>query len=260
MAEPQLASSVRPYGDHIDDGLTQVAFTLPIAHGPAACAAAMELAHRMGLERTEIVHQQRLLVGYTYFVLYGRCRHRVDVTSISGSAGVEHMTQRDIEAFAAEHIGRTINVIGASTGTDTHTVGIDAVLNLKGYRGDHGLEGYAGFEVTNLGSQVPNRVLLARAFEHRADAILVSQTVTQQDLHLRNLTELVELLEAEGRREQTVLVCGGPRISDELAKELGYDAGFSKGTYPHHVASFLVREIAARIRAGWAEHAPGPRN
>jgi beta-lysine 5,6-aminomutase beta subunit len=47
-----------------------------------------------------------------------------------------------------------------------------------------------------------------------------------------------------------ILTCGGPRVSNELAKELGYDAGFSKGTYPHHVASFLVRELAARIQAG----------
>ena len=44
-----------------------------------------------------------------------------------------------------------------------------------------------------------------------------------------------------------ILTCGGPRVSNELAKELGYDAGFSKGTYPYHVASFIVRELAARI-------------
>ncbi len=36
-------------------------------------------------------------------------------------------------------------------------------------------------------------------------------------------------------------------MSNELAKELGYDAGFSKGTYPYHVASFIVRELAARM-------------
>ena len=50
-----------------------------------------------------------------------------------------------------------------------------------------------------------------------------------------------------GRRKQMILACGGPRVSNELAKELGYDAGFSKGTYPHHVASFIVRELAARL-------------
>jgi beta-lysine 5,6-aminomutase beta subunit len=128
-------------------------------------------------------------------------------------------------------------------------VGIDAMLNLKGYHGHHGLEGYRCFETHNLGSQVPNSVLLARAIEVGADAILVSQTVTQQNLHVHNLTELVEMVEAEGKRGQMILACGGPRVSNELAKELGYDAGFSKGTEPQHLATFIVRELAARVPA-----------
>jgi beta-lysine 5,6-aminomutase beta subunit len=94
---------------------------------------------------------------------------------------------------------------------------------------------------------VPNGELVAQAIELEADAVLVSQTVTQQNLHAENLTALVELVEAEGCRQDLILVCGGPRISDELAKELGFDAGFSRGTYPNHVASFVVRELAARI-------------
>jgi beta-lysine 5,6-aminomutase beta subunit len=124
------------------------------------------------------------------------------------------------------------------------------MLNLKGFHGHHGLEGYRAFETHNLGSQVPNSVLVAKAIDLGADAILVSQTVTQQNLHINNLTELVEIVEAEGQRKQLILACGGPRVSSELAKELGYDAGFSKGTYPHHVASFIVRELAARITDG----------
>ena len=43
-----------------------------------------------------------------------------------------------------------------------------------------------------------------------------------------------------------ILACGGPRVTNELAKELGYDAGFSKGTEPQHLATFLARELAAR--------------
>jgi beta-lysine 5,6-aminomutase beta subunit len=99
---------------------------------------------------------------------------------------------------------------------------------------------------------VPNSVLVSKAIELNADAILVSQTVTQQNLHVHNLTELVEIVEAEGKRGQMILTCGGPRVSNELAKELGYDAGFSKGTYPHHVASFIVRELTAREAAALA--------
>lgn len=49
--------------------------------------------------------------------------------------------------------------------------------------------------------------------------------MTQKDIHIKNLTELVEMLEAEGLRDKVILACGGPRISHELAKELGYDAG-----------------------------------
>ncbi|MFR2966003.1 MAG: hypothetical protein ACLTK0_06255 [Anaerovoracaceae bacterium] len=70
--------------------------------------------------------------------------------------------------------------------------------------------------------------------------ILVSQTVTQKDIHIKQLTKMVELVEAEGIRDKVILTCGGPRISHELAQELGYDAGFglenSRARYVLHNA------------------------
>jgi beta-lysine 5,6-aminomutase beta subunit len=262
--------AVEPYADHLGDGLVQLSFTLPVPYSLAARRAALELASRMGFEEPEVVHYEPLTEGYTYFVMFGECVHTVDFSALSDDGfEVEYMTEAQIEAFARERIGRPIVVVGAATGTDTHSVGIDAMLNLKGFHGHHGLEGYKAFRTHNLGSQVPNSVLVARAIDLGADAILVSQTVTQQNLHIANLTELVEIVEAEGQRKNVILTCGGPRVSDELAKELGYDAGFSKGTYPHHVASFIVRELAARIeqsgegalahgaRGEESSHAPG---
>ena len=45
--------------------------------------------------------------------------------------------------------------------------------------------------------------------------------------HIQNLTNLIELLEAEGLRDKFVVCCGGPRITHELAKELGFaEAGY----------------------------------
>jgi beta-lysine 5,6-aminomutase beta subunit len=250
-------SRVKPYADHLGDGLMQLSFTLPVPYGVAARRAAQELASKMGLEHPEVVHYQKLTDGYTFFVMFGECTHTVDYSSISEDGfDVEYMTEEEIEAFAREHIRRPVVVVGASTGTDTHSVGIDAMLNLKGFHGHHGLEGYKAFQAHNLGSQVPNSVLVAKAIELGADAILVSQTVTQQNLHIANLTELVEMVEAEGARKRLILTCGGPRVSNELAKELGYDAGFSKGTYPHHVASFIVRELGARISEGGLDSPP----
>jgi beta-lysine 5,6-aminomutase beta subunit len=241
-------AAVKPYADHLGDGLVQLSFTLPVPYSLAARKAALELAGKMGFTEPEVVHYQQLTDGYTYFVMYGTCGHTIDFTSLQGEGfNIEYMSEDEIERFAAQHVGRKIVVVGASTGSDTHSVGIDAMLNLKGFQGHSGLEAYHAFATYNMGSQVPNGALVAKAIEVRADAILVSQTVTGQDAHIHNLTELVEILEAEGRRNDVILVCGGTRVSQELAKELGYDAGFSRGTYPEHLATFLVRELAARL-------------
>jgi len=99
----------------------------------------------------------------------------------------------------------------------------------------------------NLGSQVPNEEFIAKAIELGADALLVSQTVTQKDVHIKNLVELVELMEAEGLRDKLILVCGGPRLSHELAKELGYDAGFGMNSYADDVASYISQEFVRRL-------------
>jgi beta-lysine 5,6-aminomutase beta subunit len=97
-----------------------------------------------------------------------------------------------------------------------------------------------------MGSQVPNEELIEKAVKEEADAILVSQVVTQKDVHIKNLTELVELLEAEDLRDEFLLIIGGPRITHELALELGFDAGFGSGTLPPDVASYIVQTLVER--------------
>jgi len=241
---------IKPYGDHINDGMMQLSFTLPVPYTQKARKAAVLLAGKMGLEYPDVVHYEELVSGFTFFIVYGRCAHNVDYTAIElDDSDVSAMSREEVEDFIEENIKRDIVVVGASTGTDTHSVGIDAILNMKGYNGHYGLERYKGFTVYNLGSQVPNETLLAKAIEVHADVIMVSQTVTQQQLHIHNLTQLVDLLEAEGVRDDMLLICGGPRISNELAKELGYDVGFSKGCYPNYVATYIVKELAERNKA-----------
>ncbi|MFX1589146.1 MAG: B12-binding domain-containing protein, partial [Promethearchaeota archaeon] len=141
---------------------------------------------------------------------------------------------------------RKIIILGATTGTDAHTVGIDAIISIKGYAGHKGLESYEMIDTYSMGSQVTNEEFIKKAIEIKADVLLVSQTVTQKNIHLKNLTNLVELLEAETIRDKVILICGGPRISNELAKELGYDAGFGPNTYAETVASYFIKEIVNR--------------
>ena len=240
-------TAVKPYGDTMNDGKTQISFTLPVAAGDEAIEAAKQLMRKMGFENPLVVYHKELTEGYTSFNCYGSCTHTVDFTSIhvpkvEGTKWDMHETDEFIRA----NIGRPLVVVGASTGTDAHTVGIDAIMNMKGFAGHYGLERYEMFEAHNLGSQVPNDEFIAKAVELGADALLVSQTVTQKDVHIKNMVELVEMLEAEGLRDKVILVCGGPRISHELAKELGYDAGFGMNTYADDVASFVAQEYERR--------------
>ncbi len=240
-------TKIKPYGDTMNDGKVQVSFTLPVDDGEKAIFAALELGKKMGIEEPSVVYHVSLDTGYTYFVLYGRLKHSIDYTKIKvESVEIEAMTIEEINEFIKTKIKQKLVVIGATTGTDAHTVGIDAIINMKGFAGHYGLERYEMIEAYNFGSQVTNEEFVKKAIELKADVLLVSQTVTQKDIHVRNLTNLVDLLEAEEIRDKIVLVCGGARISNELAKELGFDAGFGPNTFSENVASYFVKEIYNR--------------
>ncbi|MGM0600096.1 MAG: OAM dimerization domain-containing protein [Candidatus Rifleibacteriota bacterium] len=240
-------TQIKPYGDTMNDGKVQVSFTLPMKNNERAEEAARQLGLKMGLTNVQVVHRQALDEDFTFLVLYGSLTHTVDSTAIKVSViETDVMEMKEIDAFIEENIKRKLVVIGASTGTDAHTVGIDAIMNMKGYAGHYGLERYEMIEAYNMGSQVSNEDFVKKAEELKADVLLVSQTVTQKDIHIKNLVELVELLEASKIRDKVILIAGGPRVNNDLAKELGFDAGFGPGKYSEDVASFFVEEFLKR--------------
>jgi len=240
-------TKVKPYGDTMNDGKMQMSFTLPVPACDEAVEAAKQLLKKLGLENPQVVFFKELSEGFTFFNCYGDCTQSVDYTSIHvPKVESSKMDMHETDQYIREHIGRKIVVIGASTGTDAHTVGIDAIMNMKGYAGHYGLERYEMIDAYNLGSQIPNDEFITKAIELKADVLLVSQTVTQKDVHIGNLVELIEMLEAEGLRDKLLVVCGGPRITHELARELGYDAGFGMNAYADDVASFIATQIAKR--------------
>src|SRR5205814_8941538 len=92
-----------------------------------------------------------------------------------------------------------------------HTVGIDAILNVKGHAGEKGLEYYREIRVVNMGAQVGVADLVARATAEHADAVLVSQVVTQRDAHLTNTREMSAACHSAFGLDGPLLVAGGPR-------------------------------------------------
>jgi beta-lysine 5,6-aminomutase beta subunit len=238
---------VKPYGDTLDDGAVQLSFALPIAWDEAADEAARQLVGRMGFTDVAVVEGRSIANGFSFFVVYARTPVAIDVSAIQApSAAREALSMEQVDELIRKRIGRKLKVVGACIGTDAHTVGIDAILNMKGYKGDYGLERYRGFEVVNLGSQIAVEDLVRFVREREVDAVLASQVVTQKGSDIANFTALAELLEAENARDTVLLIAGGPRVTSLLAAELGYDAGFGRGTLPSEVATFIARQIAAR--------------
>jgi beta-lysine 5,6-aminomutase beta subunit len=243
---------VRPYGDTTGDGMVQVSFTLPVPHDKRAEGAALQLAAKMGLDPAMVVHARQMGGGFTFFVVYGRVNHLVDLSAVT-------VVERDYPLLAAKEVNaavrsglrRKLVVVGACIGSDAHTVGIDAILNVKGIAGEKGLEYYRELRVCNLGAQVSVPELVSAARAEKADAVLVSQVVTQRDAHLHNTREMSAAFRESfpaGRRP--LLVVGGPRFDESMATQLGVDRIFGRGTTPREVASFLVHALVPATGRG----------
>jgi len=236
---------IRPYGDTTGDGMVQVSFTLPVPHDKRAEAAARHLAARMGIDPVTLAHARPIGRGHTFFILYGSLTHSVDLDQVQVvERDYPLLSPREVNAAVRRALRRKLSVVGACIGTDAHTVGIDAILNLKGVAGEKGLEYYRELKVTNLGAQVAVPDLVAAARAEHADAVLISQVVTQRDAHLRNVRQAAEAFRAAfpaGRRP--LLVAGGPRFDERMADDLGVDRVFGRGTTPSEVASYLVHAL-----------------
>ncbi|HPT70725.1 MAG TPA: OAM dimerization domain-containing protein [Candidatus Cloacimonadota bacterium] len=241
------ASNIGPYGDTLNDGRIQVSFAMPVPCDERGKEAAKQLLKQMGLDEIEICGMRNLTEGFTHFIAYVTTHATIDLNKIEVKVvETPSMDMDEIDDYITQNIGRPLVVIGACIESDAHTVGIDAIMNMKGYNHHFGLERYRNFRAINMGAQVSCEDLLKKAREENADAILVSQVVTQKNIHIQNLTKLIELAEAEGLRDKILFICGGPRLSHELAIELGYDAGFGTGTYANDVGSFVAVTIAER--------------
>ena len=240
---------VRAYGDTTGDGMVQLSFTLPVPAGPLAQAAAAAFTTKMGLDPALVVHTKAMGPDFTFFVVYGKSAVVVDLDTVQvQEREFPLLSSKEINLLLRSRLGRKLVVVGGTVGTDAHTVGLDAIFNVKGFAGEKGLEHYREMRVVNLGAQVEAEDLVGRAAEESADAVLVSQVVTQRDAHLHHVREVADAMAHRwpaGAPGRPLLVVGGPRFAPEQAAELGADRVFTKGTTPREVASYLVHALAS---------------
>jgi beta-lysine 5,6-aminomutase beta subunit len=253
---------VRAYGDTTGDGMVQLSFTLPVPAGPQADAAAAAFAAKTGLDPALVVHSKAVGPHFTFFVVYGRSPVVIDLDLVHVTEReFPLLTPKEINLKVRSNLGRKLVIVGGTVGSDAHTVGLDAILNVKGFAGEKGLESYREFRVVNLGAQVEAGGLVDRAADEAADAILVSQVVTQRDAHLHHVREVAQTLAQRwpDDRSRPLLVVGGPRFDPAQAAGLGAGRVFAKGTTPREVASYLVHVLAAGERAAPGTAAGGGR-
>ncbi|CAN2043324.1 Lysine 5,6-aminomutase beta subunit [Candidatus Magnetomoraceae bacterium gMMP-13] len=239
-----MSEEIKPYGDTLNDGMVQLSFTLPVENSARAKKAAEIYVSKLNFDHVLVAHSSKIADNFTYFVVYAKAIPTLDYSTVKAAEiETKELSFYEINKIIKTKLNRQLSVVGAAIGADAHTVGIDAIINMKGYNQDYGLERYPEINAYNMGAQVSCEALLEKAIEIKADAILISQTVNQKNAHLHNLTEFIELLKAKKIRNNYVLIAGGPRITNHFALELGYDAGFGPGTLPSQVASYLVTKI-----------------
>jgi 5-methyltetrahydrofolate--homocysteine methyltransferase len=107
---------------------------------------------------------------------------------------------------------------------EVHAAGIVAIGAVRGDLHDIGknlvgmmLEG-AGFEVRDLGTDVPLERFVAAADE--ADIIAMSALLTTT---MPNMKTVIDALETAGKRDKVKVIVGGAPITESYAREIGAD-------------------------------------
>ena len=186
-------------------------------------------------------------------ILNGKLEQAVDVTNQAIADGVE--PQAIINGYmikAMEEVGQRFqrgeafvpNLLMAARamkgsldilkplmkGDASTTLGKVVIGTVKGYLHDIGknlvasmLEG-CGFEVINLGVDVPSDKFIAAIKENNADILCLSALLTTT---MNYMKDVIEALKADGLRDQVKVMVGGAPVTAMFAEQVGAD-GYSE--------------------------------
>jgi corrinoid protein of di/trimethylamine methyltransferase len=102
-------------------------------------------------------------------------------------------------------------VISATVQTDIHDIGKNIVSSMLTA---------AGFEVTDMGVDVPIKSIIDKAEEQGAQIIALSALLTTS---MPFMKDLIDLLDARGLRKKYIVIVGGASVTEAWAKGIGSD-------------------------------------
>ncbi|MCK5587611.1 MAG: cobalamin-dependent protein, partial [Candidatus Lokiarchaeota archaeon] len=94
---------------------------------------------------------------------------------------------------------------------DVHDIGKNIMISLLKV---------AGFEVIDLGVDVPAPKFIEALKENKADILAMSSLLTSTVDQIKNV---IEELKEEGLRDQVKVIIGGAAVTEDFAKEVGVD-------------------------------------
>ncbi len=139
------------------------------------------------------------------------------------------------QLLASGEVGRKLGkvVIGTVRG-DLHDIGKNIVAIM--------LES-AGFEVYDLGVDVPPEEFVKKAKEVDADIVAMSALLTTTMIEMRNV---IEELKKAGIRDRVKVIVGGAPVTEEYAREIGADGYAEDAVKAVEVCKRLVEELRAK--------------
>jgi corrinoid protein of di/trimethylamine methyltransferase len=143
-------------------------------------------------------------------------------------AGIELLRPHIRAADRTERVRIVIVVEG-----DTHDIGKNLVRIL--------LEA-AGFEVIDLGRDVPIRKFVDTAVEKQARVIALSTLMTTT---MEGMAEVVRVLHAENLRDRVKVIVGGGPVSQQFADSIGADGYTAKAAEAVQLVRRLVGPVGA---------------
>ncbi|GAB4503970.1 MAG: corrinoid protein [Anaerolineales bacterium] len=102
-------------------------------------------------------------------------------------------------------------VVAATVQTDIHDIGKNIVASMLTA---------AGFDVIDMGVDVPIKSIVDKAEELGAQVIALSALLTTS---MPFMKDLIELLKARNLRQKYIVLVGGASVTDEWAKGIGAD-------------------------------------
>ncbi|MFW5941677.1 MAG: cobalamin B12-binding domain-containing protein [bacterium] len=154
--------------------------------------------------------------------------------ALKASMALVEPTLQAAYAESGAEEGDTGVVVMATVKTDIHDIGKNIVSSMLTA---------SGFQVHDLGVDVPIKNIITKAQEVNANIIGCSALLTTSMPFMR---DLVDLLEAMGERSRFKVMVGGASVTPEFAQKIGADGTAQNAVKAVQLAQRLIREQRAQ--------------